>query len=126
MNVQSTRIALNDFLIDFDILTKKSLSQRPQWQLEELVKSASQNDYENLQNLSINEKISWLVANNQNPFRQFVFKLKNKIDDNVDLYEIAEIANNMSNGKFLDSIGVPDNNIYSEIIINLCDKLHKD
>ena len=62
MNVQSTRIALNDFLIDFDILTKKSLSQRPQWQLEELVKSASQNDYENLQNLSINEKISWLVA----------------------------------------------------------------
>ena len=126
MNVQSTKIALNDFLIDFDILTKKSLSQRPQWQLEELVKSASQNDYENLQNLSINEKISWLVANNQNPFRQFVFKLKNKINDNVDLYEIVEIANNMSNGKFLDSIGVPDNSIYSEIIMNLCDKLHKD
>ena len=126
MNVQSTKIALNDFLIDFDILTKKSLSQRPQWQLEELVKSASQNDYENLQNLSINEKISWLVANNQNPFRQFVFKLKNKINDNVALYEIVEIANNMSNGKFLDSIGVPDNSIYSKIIINLCDKLHND
>jgi hypothetical protein len=75
MNVESTRIALNDFLIDFDNLTKKSLSQRPQWQLEEVMKSASQNDYENLQNLSINEKISWLVANNQNPFRQFVLKL---------------------------------------------------
>lgn len=126
MNVQSTRIALNDFLIDFDILTKKSLSQRPQWQLEEVMKSASQNDYENLQHLSINEKISWLVANNQNPFRQFVLKLKNKINDNVDLYEIVEIANNMSNSKFLDSIGVPDNSIYSEIIMNLCDKLHKD
>ena len=126
MNVQSTRIALDDFLIDFDILSKKSLSQRPQWQLEELVKSASQNDYENLQNLSINGKISWLVANNQNPFRQFVLRLKNSIDDNVDLYEIVEIANNMSNGKFLDSIGVPDNSIYSKIIINLCDKLHND
>lgn len=48
------------------------------------------------------------------------------MDDNVDLYEIVEITNNMSNGKFLDSIGVPDNSIYSEIIMNLCDKLHKD
>jgi hypothetical protein len=126
MNVESTRIALNDFLIDFDNLTKKSLSQRPQWQLEEVMKSASQNDYENLQHLSINEKISWLVANNQNPFRQFVLKLKNRIDDNVDLHEIVEIANNMSNSKFLDSIGVPDTSIYSQIIMNLCDKLHKD
>lgn len=126
MNVESIRINLNDFLIDFDNLTKTSLSQRPLWQLEEAIKSSSQNDYDNIKTLNINEKILWLVVNNQHPFRQLVVKLKNKIDNNSELYELVKTVNDMSNGKFLDSIGVPDNSIYSEIIINLCDNLHKD
>ncbi|TRX29605.1 hypothetical protein FNW52_20530 [Flavobacterium sp. ZT3R18] len=126
MNVESIRINLNNFLIDFDNLTKNSLSQRPLWQLEEAIKSSSQNDYDNIKNLSVNEKILWLVVNNQHPFRQLVAKLKNKIDNNSELYELVKTVNDMSNGKFLDSIGVPDNSIYSEIIINLCDDLYKD
>ncbi|AIN75152.1 hypothetical protein O8E88_002252 [Flavobacterium psychrophilum] len=126
MNVESIRINLNDFLIDFDNLTKTSLSQRPIWQLEEAIKNLSQNDYDNIKNLSVNEKIVWLVVNNQHPFRQLVVKLKNKVDNNSELSELVKTVNDISNGKFLDSIGVPHNSIYSEIIINLCDDLHKD
>jgi hypothetical protein len=126
MNVESIRINLNNFLIDFDNLTKTSLSQRPLWQLEEAIKSSSQKDYDNIKNLSVNEKIVWLVVNNQHPFRQLVVTLKNEIDNNSELYKLVKTVNDMSNGKFLDSIGVPDNSIYSEIIINLCDDLHKD
>jgi hypothetical protein len=126
MNVETIRINLNNFLIDFDNLTKTSLSQRPLWQLEEAIKNSSQSDYDNIKNLNVNEKILWLVINNQHPFRQLVVKLKDKIDNSSELCELVNTVNDMSNGKFLDSIGVPENSIYSEIIINLCEDLHKD
>jgi hypothetical protein len=66
-----------------NLIQKKKFVQRPQWQLEEIMKVQAKKRLRKFTTFAINEK--YIGRQTIKLFRQFVFKLKNSIDDNVDL-----------------------------------------
>jgi hypothetical protein len=111
------------FIDNFDKLTKDKHLTRPDWQINEFIKSVPDNN--NLLSCSAEEKINWLTQHDNHPFRQKIITLKKTIDENLTDIVIIQQISYLSNGKFLDSIGVPGQSMYSDLIEDLCDQLQK-
>jgi len=117
---------MTNFICDFDNHIKEHLANRPIWQLDESLKSLKGTDVVELLKLQKEEKIEWLTKINQHPYRQLAIKLKNEIVNKSTENTIIKTIDEMCNGKFLDSINVPGNSTYSDLILSLCEKLNQE
>ena len=120
MNLEIVQKKIDNFIFHFDEITKENLSKKSEWQLDDLIKSINNK----IAGLSFTEKVSWLTENNKNPYRLLAINLKRDIDNKIELNSVITTIEYMTNGKFLDSIGVPNNSIYSDLIIDLTDYLN--
>jgi len=95
------------FLINYKEIQRSKLSAQPDWKINSLIRDSikSQNTYQ--ENWDINGKIEWLIENDQNPFVIFAKELNKNIESNITT-EINRIINAMTNGRFLDLIGIPN------------------
>ncbi len=121
MNTLTIRNETIKFLETFDSLTRAELEKRQEWELTNMINEHGRNP---MINFDANEKIEWLTKNNSNPFRKFAIELRNELVESHDTQSINMIIENMTNGRFLDSIGVPGKSKYSKIIMDFVDKLN--
>jgi len=123
MDTQKIENHLNSFLDKFDCLTRDELLARPTWQLTEIIKKNKAINADGSLMLTQDEKINSLVTNYSHPYRQLVTRLEIAIKEKHDETTITNLIDHMCNGRFLDSIGVPGQTKYSDLIEDLCDKL---
>lgn len=125
MNYSSIHNNICDFLSSFDNLETGKLVIKPNWQVDQIIKDSHPKNTEEVLKLDFEQKIKWLTENNNHPFRMLTIELKNKIETKADINSIIQTIDAMCNGRFLDSIGVPEQSNYSILIEDLCEKLRK-
>lgn len=110
-----------EFIANYKRIKKERLSSEPEWKIDSLINDLSNSKITQEGKFNFTEKIEWLVQNDKNPFIQYSNDL---LADPITNDNMNEIISAMTNGKFLDSIGIYSNqNPVSEIISNYVDKI---
>jgi hypothetical protein len=125
MDKKNIDFQLTKFLDNFDCLTKDKYLTRPDWQINELIKSYADKNLGDILTYSTEDKINWLIRHDNHPFKKNVIALKKAVIDKLEDDLISRQIDNLCNGKFLDSVGVPGQSIYFDIIEDLCAILQK-
>tara|TARA_B100001093_G_C26361879_1_gene814857 strand:- start:238 stop:633 length:396 start_codon:yes stop_codon:yes gene_type:complete len=109
MDIQHLKNITQVFLQDYEKAQRDKLSNEPEWKIDSLI---SHNSIEK-NNLKLKEKIDFLINENQNPFILFSRELLLNLTNN-DSTDVIRLISAMTNGRFLDSIGIHNNSNKNE------------
>jgi hypothetical protein len=109
MDIQHLKNITQVFLQDYEKAQRDKLSNEPEWKIDSLI---SHNSIEK-NNLKLKEKIDFLINENQNPFILFSRELLLNLTNN-DSTDAIRLISAMTNGRFLDSIGIHNNSNKNE------------
>ncbi len=110
-----------EFISDYRTIQKTKLSSEPEWKIDSIIQEVIKNKNSETEKLKLDEKIEWLIENDRNPFINYVKEL---LADLITNDKMNSIISAMTNGKFLDSIGIYSNQTpVSEIISDYVDKI---
>lgn len=109
MDIQHLKNITQVFLQDYEKAQRDKLSNEPEWKIDSLI---PHNSIEK-NNLKLKEKIDFLINENQNPFILFSRELLLNLTNN-DSTDVIRLISAMTNGRFLDSIGIHNNSNKNE------------
>ena len=109
MDIQHLKNITQVFLQDYEKAQRDKLSNEPEWKIDSLI---SHNSIEK-NSLKLREKIDFLINENQNPFILFSRELLLNLTNN-DSTDAIRLISAMTNGRFLDSIGIHNNSNKNE------------
>ncbi|AIZ43350.1 hypothetical protein [Cellulophaga baltica] len=106
------KVKTNNFLFEYRKTRRSKLSTQPEWKIDSLISDSKK--YE-VQKLTVSEKIELIIKEDDNPF----IELTNKLFSNIEKGQTSAVNNlisNMTNGKFLDSLGIPNQSEKNETL----------
>lgn len=110
-----------DFLSGYRTIQKTKLSSEPKWKIDSIIREVTKTQNSKTEKLELDEKIEWLIENDGNPFINYAKEL---LADLITNDKMNSLISAMTNGKFLDSIGIYSNQTpVSEIISDYVDKI---
>jgi len=110
-----------EFLLKYEKTQNEKLSTQPEWKLDSIIREISSSKNLEAEKLQFDEKIEWLIENDKNPFIGYAKKLLASLITND---KMNSTISAMTNGKFLDSIGIYSNHDpITEIISDYVDKI---
>jgi len=110
-----------EFISDYRNIQKTKLSSEPDWKIDSIIREVTKTQNSETEKLELDEKIEWLIENDRNPFSNYAKEL---LADLITNDKMSSLISAMTNGKFLDSIGIYSNQTpVSEIISNYVDKI---
>ena len=112
MNRKELESKTSSFLTMYKEILRNKLSIQPEWKIDSLISETKKTDIKNLQ---LSEKIELIIKEDNNPFIELTNKLLSNIEEGQASL-INNIISNMTNGKFLDSIGIPSQSRKSETL----------
>ncbi|WP_313374423.1 hypothetical protein [Chishuiella sp.] len=112
----------NEFIRNYKIFKKKSLLSESEWKINALLRDLEKTEKSKEIELSMEEKIDWLIKNDKNPIILYANEL---LSEPISNEKMNNIISSMTNGKLLDSIGFPfsHNSPINNIISNYIDKI---
>jgi len=110
-----------EFISDYRNIQKTKLSSEPEWKIDSIIREIIKSQNLEIEKLKLDEKLDWLIENDRNPFIKYAKEL---LADIITNDKMNGLISAMTNGKFLDSIGIYSNQTsLSELISNYVDKL---
>ena len=121
MDIQHLKNITQVFLQDYERAQRDKLSNEPVWKIDSIIREVIKSQNSEIEKLELNEKIDWLIENDRNPFIKYAKELLADLTTND---KINSLISAMTNGKFLDSIGIYSNQTpVSEMISDYVDKI---
>ena len=121
MDIQHLKNITQVFLQDYERAQRDKLSNEPVWKIDSIIREVIKSQNSEIKKLELNEKIDWLIENDRNPFIKYAKELLADLTTND---KINSLISAMTNGKFLDSIGIYSNQTpVSEMISDYVDKI---
>ena len=94
------------FIKEYNELQRNKMAVQPQWKIDSLRRDFLKLKYTSEETWKISKKVAWLIENDQNPFIVQAKELLKNIEAN-NIAESQRLIHAMTNGKFLDAIGIP-------------------
>ncbi|QXP52503.1 hypothetical protein [Cellulophaga sp. HaHa_2_1] len=91
------------FLSDYKNIIIEKLSSEPEWKIDSKIKNLADSKNPEEIKLEFKQKIDWLIQNDKNPLICYANDLLN---DPISNDKMNSLISGMTNGKFLDSIGL--------------------
>ena len=112
----------NEFIRNYKIIKKETLLSKSEWKINALLRDLEKTEKSKEIELSVEEKIDWLIKNDKNPIILYANEL---LSEPISNEKMNNIISSMTNGKFLDSIGFPfsHNSPINNIISNYIDEI---
>jgi len=110
-----------EFIKKYGEIQSKNLAFQPEWKIDSIIRSISNSKNLEEEKFKFEQKIEWLIQNDSNPF---VGYSKELLANTITNEKINSTISAMTNGKFLDSIGVYSNKTSTtEVITDYIDKI---
>jgi hypothetical protein len=111
-----------EFLSKYQNIQNKKLSSNPEWKIDSIIREITNSKNSEAEKLEFGKKIEWLLENDRNPF---IIYIKELLADLITNDKMNSLISAMTNGKFLDSIGVYSSQTpINEIISNYVDEIN--
>jgi|SRR5690554_1849463 len=95
-----------EFVSDYRTIQKTKLSLEPEWKIDSIIREITKTQNSETEKLELDEKIEWLLENDRNPFIKYAKEL---LADLITNDKMNGLISAMTNGRFLDSIGIYSN-----------------
>ncbi|WP_420320503.1 hypothetical protein [Flagellimonas sp.] len=110
-----------EFMSGYITIQKTKLLSEPEWKIDSIIREVTKSQNSETEKLELDKKIEWLIENDRNPFINYAKEL---LADLITNEKMNSLILSMTNGKFLDSIGIYSNQSpVSEIISDYVDKI---